>query len=757
MRVASILVLAATLVASAAHAAGSRRTPAISFSVSKTGRLQVTAPGYRLALDRETGRIVDLVARPSGTRLVRGEAGCLWSAKTAAGTDVDACAASPIYSWKQRSATLTLAYPTSTVAITAGRASLDLALTVENGSDSVLQSVDFPADLLEASATVKAGYVPTYLPGLRLKQDFFWGSGEAVWTYPSRWAFADYLAFDAGASSLALYSVNPAPNPIRPVDLGFVRAEAPDDCSGPTFCVRHRFQTWVEAGKSWTSPPVRLQVGQTAEQSILGYRADNGIDAYPSLATKTAASFDALVRAPLIKADLRKGVPFAQWGAELARLPSPALVHPVSFQPGAFDTTDPDFLPPDPALGTNADFRAAVQQAHSHGDLVMPYLNASWWSVGSPTIAALAGSLGADDISVQNRLGQAHLEGYSDRRGYVVSPYAPFVRTRFRALLDEWTTDVPADCLFFDQIGARPWLRDFNPAAPTPLSYEDGWLALLAPASTRCLMVEDGWDRLASVSAGFLGGLLLMEREFQEPDFVYGRGNWEPYPLALWLLHDKVLLYQHDLYEQTMTADPEALAWNLAFGFMLSYDWNATTDSLASPWLDVAASFQHALGRFYAGRQLTSFATVAPGVTRTSFGDYSVVTNWSATDPYDTSQDELAPGGFVARTADGSVRAGAFSGFFAGSPLSAGTHYLVEERTATSVTVHQPLGDATELSVDLPSSWTPGTALTATASTGGGAPVDVAGRIQGRRFLFRCLGPADGTPAPTYVIGAGSQ
>jgi hypothetical protein len=270
MRVASLLVLAATLVASAAHAAGARRAPAIDFSVSKTGRLQLTAPGYRLALDRETGRIVDLVARPSGTHLVRGEAGCLWSAETAAGADVDACAASPIYRWNQRSTTLTLAYPASTVAITAGRSSLDLALTVDNQSDAVLQSVDFPADLFETSATVKAGYVPTYLPGLRLKQDFFWGSGEGVWTYPGRWAFADYLAFDAGASSLALYSVNPAPNPIRPVDLGFVRAKAPDDCSGPTFCIRHRFQTWIEAGKTWTSPPLRLQVGQTAEQSILG-------------------------------------------------------------------------------------------------------------------------------------------------------------------------------------------------------------------------------------------------------------------------------------------------------------------------------------------------------------------------------------------------------------------------------------------------------------------------------------------------------
>jgi len=63
--------------------------------------------------------------------------------------------------------------------------------------------------------------------------------------------------------------------------------------------------------------------------------------------------------------------------------------------------------------------------------------------------------------------------------------------------MESWRTSVPADCLFFDQLGARPWLRDFNRASPTPLAYDDGWLAAMAPYANRCLMVEDGWDRLA--------------------------------------------------------------------------------------------------------------------------------------------------------------------------------------------------------------------------------------------------------------------
>ena len=39
----------------------------------------------------------------------------------------------------------------------------------------------------------------------------------------------------------------------------------------------------------------------------------------------------------------------------------------------------------------------------------------------------------------------------------------------------------------------------------------------------------------------------------------WGEGNWRPWPLALWLVHDKVLMYQHDLAEETMTDDDEVL------------------------------------------------------------------------------------------------------------------------------------------------------------------------------------------------------
>jgi hypothetical protein len=143
-------------------------------------------------------------------------------------------------------------------------------------------------------------------------------------------------------------------------------------------------------------------------------------------------------------------------------------------------------------------------------------------------------------------------------------------------------------------------------------------------------------------------------------------------------------------------------------------------------------------------------------VTRTRFGDYSVVANWSGS-PYTSDEGDIAPGGFLAETDDGSVEAGAFSGSFAGAPLAPGTHYLAVERSASSVTVHQPLGDETDLAIDLPATWRPGVPLTFTATTPGAAPVPAVGEVDGRRFVFHCLGPAAGGPAPTYVLGVGSQ
>ncbi len=269
----------------------------------------------------------------------------------------------------------------------------------------------------------------------------------------------------------------------------------------------------------------------------------------------------------------------------------------------------------------------------------------------------------------------ASTEQFSGFDGFIVSPSVPFVRDRVQAEIERWHTDLPADCLFFDQIGARPWRYDFNPAAASPLAYYDGWLSVFAPYADRCLMVEDGWDRLAASFSGFDSSLMLMQREFDWLNERFGP-DWKTFPLALWLLHDKVLMYQHDLFDGTFTADPEILTWNLAYGYMLSYNWGVGLDG---PWLGIATAFQRALGPHYAGVALTSYKQIAEGVTETRFGTYSVVANWTAS-PYDLDGHRLAPGGFLARTDDGSLVAGEFAG-------DSGTEYRIVQGGQTTFSV----------------------------------------------------------------------
>jgi hypothetical protein len=735
--------------------------------------LRITAPGYELTLSRINGAIVSLVDRAARTRVLVGEGGCIWGARADGSTDyIGGCSFSRTgpsrfsYRWDARTARLMLKYTpnpratdaiSATAVLSASARFFDIRVTVENHLHRILSSVLVPADLVGVSDNVTAGYAPNFLPGIRLGPGFFKGSRGNVLTYPGRWAWADYLALDIGGGHLALYSANPDPNPIRPVELGFVRGEPGTFCADRVFCIAHSFDTWVADGATWTSPVVRVRVGETVDESLLGYRRDNGIDAYPSVADKLGAQAATYAQAPLIKADPHKDLPpLAAWDTELRRLPSPALVHPVHYQRGLFDEVDPDFLPPDPGVGSSADFRSMVAAAHSLGLLVMPYLNVSWWNMNSPTVRQLLAEGGPERFAVLDAAGRPRTEAYAPFTGYVVSPYTSIVRRRVAALMDQWQAETPTDCYFFDQIGARPWIRDYNPAAPDSLSYDDGWLALMAPYSSRCLMVEDGWDRLAKSFSGFHGGLLVVQRESADADYLFGAGTWQPYPLAPMLLHDKVLFYQHDLSERTMTRDPGTLTFNLAFGFMLSYTWDGTTDSLSSPWLDVVASDQHALGPYFAGQPLQTYASPAPNVTETGYPNLSVLTNWSGSDTYTTDGYGVAPTGFLARSRDGNVVAGTFSGTFDGFPLSTGTHDLVVSRSSAVVTVHQPLGGETQLAVRLPSSWQAGHPVQATAVGPKGEPLGpVPGTVQDGRFVFTCAGPSPGLTAPTYRLSSG--
>ena len=217
-----------------------------------------------------------------------------------------------------------------------------------------------------------------------------------------------------------------------------------------------------------------------------------------------------------------------------------------------------------------------------------------------------------------------------------------------------------------------------------------------------------------------------------------------------------MLLYQHDLYDETMTTDREILTWNVAYGFMLSYAWDDRRDTLSSPWLGLVADFQRTLGPHYAGVALSSYKPVADDVTETRFGDFSVLANWSKTASYPVDGYGVAPEGFIARTDDGSVVAGTFTDTFGASALSPGVHYLVAERTGNAVSVRQPIGGDTQLAVDPPPGWTAGQPIRVTAiASDGSAIADVPGELRGTRYAFAYQATLNGIPVASYRLTVG--
>jgi len=719
------------------------------------------------------GGIVDLRDRGAGVSVSRGSRnGCLWGASqslpgprdysggclfTASGADRFS------YSWNREAAELTLRYTPANTTLAAavvtisiaGPSYFDMRLELVNRSSTPIVRVLFPSDLILADAEVDWAYLPSLLPGVRLRPSFFLTNRSFTATYPGARAFADFLAWDASRGHAAFYSVNTSTR-LVPAMIGFQDDE--ERVRGASYVV-HTYQTAIPPGGAWTSPAVRVRVGSPVNDSILAYRNDNGIARFPRIEEKLGPLFDYLLRAPLVKADFHVEVrkPFRAAIADMDFLSPPALIHPVAFQPRGHDEFYPDFLPPDARWGDTTDFRAFAEAARGRGHFVMPYTNPTAWSPDSPTVWRLPGGMSLREIAVRDPANEPVFEYYGANTLFPVSPFHPFVQSRLRAMMRQWTTDVPVSFVFLDQIGSRNWLIDRNSASPDPTSYSQGWLNFWREHRAQYLMTEDGWDRLAEDGIGFCGTALTGTSSFNQArqrygedgngHVAFGAGHWDPYPILPLLAHDKVLFYQHDLEGHLSSESLEVMTWNAAFGNMVSHLWPAGNEGRARPsHIEWGTLLQRSIAVKYGGVKLDEFAYVSPDVTRSRFGSLTVLANWSERTPYPFELYRITPGGFAAWDAAGTVLAGNFT-------TARGDHWVLIERDGDAISVRQPVGPDWDAAIRLPNDWPAQAELQVAALDAAGRRISVATvRAEAGvvRFLWRrVLGLAT---AQRYVI-----
>ena len=139
---------------------------------------------------------------------------------------------------------------------------------------------------------------------------------------------------------------------------------------------------------------------------------------------------------------------------------------------------------------------------------------------------------------------------------------------------------------------------------------------------------------------------------------LWPEASWRIEPLALFLAHDKVLFYHHDL--GGFVRNRRDLAVTLAMGYGLSWWTHRVEPSEAErDWLDRLCRVQAVVGPRCAGRRLDEFEYLAPQVIRSRWGDLEVVANLTDRPWKVDNEHVLAPEGFLARSPD--LEAGIFT------------------------------------------------------------------------------------------------
>lgn len=748
MRVRSWIIAGLLLATGFAGAVAGRA--AVGFADHEADRLRLwNTDHYELVLRKADGRLLYIVDKTTGQQVSPGNVHGPWVLKFSNNAWLDGENFSPTngsrhfsYAWDADTATLALQYDATgtyacrivlTLTATEGPEVATL-LTVSNYSLLEMQLLSYPVNLALQRSQLEAFYVP-HIEGMRLLPNFF-PTSDFYGRYPGR-MFADFAYADLTSGSLAVYAVQDAQVPVKPAYWMLLRDNA---YAGGVNKIHHDYELAVGAGRHWTSPPTVLSIGAPLADAMAAYWTRCGNDAMPTLEQKLGpALFQKLARAVLLKRDFRQGSwTFNAFKNTLASLPADNLLHFVSFWPRGFDENYPDYLPPDPALGTLAEFQDLTAYARSLGHLVMPYTNPTWWDNESPTLGALG-----TGIVARSRTNNLIFETYNSHGGYVVSPTAASVIARQDQVRTDFTQIVPCDFLFEDQVGARDApTYAANASTSDPLYYTQGLIDVAARTATYLPpMTEGGSDRLTWHEAGFCNTLRLGWYAWPDNTFT-------PYPLAPLWAHKHLYFNCHNLAGTYMAVDTAALTYYVSLGYALSYDLSA----LDTSWLRVLDTCQKQLVARLVGTGMNGFEYLASaGQTRTTFGDGTAVNANLTAGSMVVDAHVIAPKGFLATRAD-RVLGGVVTQLHGQALAGSAAHYLFFDYADYRICVYQPRGADGWLTVPRPPDWAEDARIRAAAFSTSGVQVDQPVAVDADTLQIDYRGTVGGLPTECFVL-----
>ena len=591
----------------------------------------------------------------------------------------------------------------------------DILISLDNNFGAIIDKLCFPNRLQFNVSEIETVLIPHFFPGVALNNNFFTELRELPLTYPGSTLHAAYAALNTTKGDLSIYSLHD-PDSVRAVQLGFEYLgewepgqDNPDAqlFPGTKMKLVHDFPVWIYDGGNFESQTVRIQISKNFTETIFAYKNDNNIVNFRSLQDKLGNSFDEISKSVVHNLPARENInkPFSDWPGiiEKMKLPKPAIIMPSIFWDGSFHQHHPDYIPPDPQWGTTSDFAAMFDGIHALGYRVMPFTQPVWWDENSPTMLNLPG-LTANEISVLDKYGNPTYTHWDNTaNGYFVSPNHPFVKQRLDQNVFDMTQTVPSDILYEDVLGAWDWRYDFNPSSPNPLALVDGYVEHLSKHQDKLILTEAGHDRVADLVIGFMGPLRGESLTLDRFNDEYGAGNWDPYPSATFLFHDKNLIYRYWLNAEN-THD---FGLQLAFGYMncvVIRDDPIPARIYNDEWLIAAHDFQSIVSSRFVGEQLLDYVKPTPGISVFDYESVSVLKNWNPGQSYPAGNHQISPDGVIATSNSGDLTAGMFT-HYNNQALSTGEHYIIEQRLQDEIIIHHSRGEDTELSIQPIAGW----------------------------------------------------
>jgi uncharacterized protein DUF6259 len=462
-------------------------------------------------------------------------------------------------------------------------------------------------------------------------------------------AFCDFAALNSQAGRWACFGIQHPDDIYIPAQAEIAATGTPDARLGK---YTHKFLAFATPDDTVQLPKQQMVVG-SSHRDVLGEYAKRNSFTQGLQQKASAEVVEKLKRSILLKVstgNLRNAARIAE------ELPFPVLFHIADYLHGGFDKQYPDHLPPRSDVGTPEDLSHLIKTCRENGHLFMPYTNPTWWCTNpkGPTFEQQGDASLSRDFD-----GNIYPEQYGlpTIQGYSVCAWHPAVRAANDVIRNQFTQQYPVDVLFQDQVGARRSRWDTNPASPHPGAYLEG-IHQIARVDSRFVLLgtEDGHDRLinwetifSGLSWSWLPNRPSRSRVLYEDRWP--KGSWRFEPLALFLAHDKVLFYHHDL--GGFIRNRRDLSISLVMGYGLSW-WTRSVEPSPKErdWIERLCRIQAAIGPRCAGRPLDEFEYPAPNVIRSRWGDLEIIANLT-NEPWklDTNTT-IAPEGFFARSTD---------------------------------------------------------------------------------------------------------